>query len=86
MKIKKYLKFMIYWIFILDRIQDKIFFNNDEKELLISITEYHIEESYPAINRKMPSREEIKEVLDFTEKLFDKVCKILDIDKSEVTK
>jgi len=28
----------------------------------------------------------IKEVLDFTEELFDKVCEILDIDKNEVMK
>jgi len=38
------------------------------------------------LNKKLPSREEIKEVLDFTEKLFDTVCKVLDIEKSEVIK
>ncbi len=30
------------------------------------------------------SDDEIKEVLDFAEMLFDKVCKILEIDKTEV--
>ena len=68
------------------RIQDKIFFNSDEKELLIIITEYHIEESYPAFNRKMPPREEIKEVLEFTNNLFKEVCNILNIDIEKVVK
>ena len=30
------------------------------------------------------TNKEIKEFLDFAEKLFDKVCGILDIDKKEV--
>lgn len=54
--------------------------------LLDQISEYHIEESYPAFDRKLPPKEEIKEVLDFAEDLFDKVCKILDINKEEVRK
>ena len=66
------------------KIQDKINFNSDEKELLISITEYHIEESYPAFNRQLPPKEEIKEALAFSEELFEKVCDILKIDKKEV--
>jgi hypothetical protein len=32
----------------------------------------------------LPPRDEIKEVLDFTEQLFDKVCSILEIDKKEL--
>ena len=35
-------------------------------DLLEQITKYHIEESYPAFHRELPSREEIKKVLDFT--------------------
>jgi hypothetical protein len=42
-------------------------------------------ESYPAFNRLLPTRDEIKEVMDFTQELFSRVCKILDIDKQEVT-
>jgi len=34
----------------------------------------------------LPPREEIKEVLDFTEKLFDKVCTVLDAERSELNK
>jgi len=52
--------------------------------LLKQITKYHIEESYPVFDRTMPSRDEIKEVLDFTEELFDKVCGILNISKEDI--
>jgi HEPN domain-containing protein len=52
--------------------------------LLDQISEYHIEESYPAFDRKMPPKEEIKEVLDFGFMLFYKVCDILNIDKDDL--
>jgi len=54
-------------------------------DLLDRISKYHIEESYPAFDREMPPRDEIKIVLEFSEQLFDKVCGILEIDKSEIT-
>jgi len=57
---------------------------DEYEDLLDQITKYHIEESYPAFNRHLPSRDEIKEVLDFTMKLFDNVCQILNIDQKEV--
>ena len=57
---------------------------DDHLDLLEQITKYHIEESYPAFHRELPSRDEIKEALIFTQDLFDKVCSILDIDKKEL--
>ena len=65
-------------------IKDKIDFNDEELRLMDIITTYHIRGSYPPRDRKMPSREEIKEVLEFAKELFDRVCDILDIDKREV--
>ena len=56
----------------------------DYISMLDQISEYHIEESYPAFNRTLPPRDEIKEVLIFTEELFEKVCKIINIDIYEV--
>ncbi len=44
------------------------------------ITTYHIRGSYPPRDRKMLSREEIKEVLEFRRELFDRVCNILEIE------
>jgi len=56
----------------------------DNYPLLDQITKYHIEEAYPAFHRKAPSKEEIKEVMDFTYNLLDKVCNILDINKEDL--
>ena len=57
---------------------------NDFLDLLEQITKYHVEEAYPQHGRPMPSQSEIKEALNFAEGLFDRVCDILDIDKSEI--
>ena len=57
---------------------------SDNKVLLDQITEYHIDESYPAFDRRMPSKDEIKEVLEFGENLFERVCNILDINIEKV--
>jgi len=54
------------------------------EDLLDQITKYHIDESYPALDRNMPSKNEIKEALDFAFDIFYKVCKILDINPQEV--
>lgn len=58
----------------------------DSLDFMDQITKYHIEESYPAHNRCLPPREEIKEVLDFANELFCKVCTRLNIDPEEVKK
>jgi len=59
-------------------------FNVDELELLHTISKYHIESSYPMPNKILPEKNEINLVLGFSEELFKRVCKILDIDKKEV--
>jgi len=56
----------------------------DYEKLLEQISKYHIEESYPVFDRQLPSREEMKEVLDFSYDLFKRVCNILNINKSEL--
>jgi HEPN domain-containing protein len=61
-------------------IMDYIEFNEDELDILDLITTYHIKEAYPPMYRDLPSRDEIKEVLEFSEKLFDRVCEILEIE------
>lgn len=57
---------------------------NDSKKMLDQISEYHIEESYPAFNKFLPPQEEIKEVLDFAYELFKKVCIIFKFDMDEL--
>ncbi len=56
----------------------------EDETLLYIATKYHIEASYPQYNRALPSREEIKQILDFADELFHKVCNILNIDPEEV--
>jgi len=52
----------------------------DESEiiLLIKATEYYKEDRYPNPSYSLPSRDEIEELLEFTQELFDKVCAILE--------
>jgi len=65
-------------------IDDFISFSNEELLLLKDISTYHIEESYPAFNRPLPQKDEIKEVLEFAEKVFKNVCDTLDIKQEEL--
>jgi HEPN domain-containing protein len=65
-------------------LQDKIDFDEDELKLLATITTYHIRGSYPPKDKKLPSFEEIEKSLDFSLNLFDRVCDLLNIQKSEV--
>lgn len=58
----------------------------DNERLLEQISRYHIQESYPAFERNLPSRNEIKEVLEFTESLFERICDILSIEIKDVKK
>ena len=58
--------------------------NEDDIKILGIATTYNIKQRYPSADRRLPSREEIKEVLDLSEYLFDKVCKILNITTDEV--
>jgi len=59
--------------------------NKEEKFLLEIATDYYRSDRYPNPNYTLPSREEIKEVLDFTKNLFGEVCKIVNISKEEFT-
>ena len=63
---------------------DKIDFSSEELDLMDRISTYHIKGSYPIQDRQMPSRDELKEVLEFSDELFHRVCKILDIDEKVV--
>jgi len=65
-------------------LQDRIDFDEDELKLLATITTYHIRGSYPPKDKKLPSFEEIEKSLDFSLNLFDRVCSLLNIQKSEV--
>jgi len=42
------------------------------------------EDRYPNPNYSLPSRDEVQEVLEFTEKLFKHVCYLLEIKKEDI--
>lgn len=65
-------------------IVDYLQFKDSEIDLLDIATEYCLHSRYPAGNTELPSRKEIKEVLDFTKNLLERVCQKLEIDKQEV--
>ena len=67
-------------------INDYISFDYDELDLLRIISSYHIKGSYPTPDRRLPSMEEIKNVIEFTDQLFYQVCKLLEIDPEDVKK
>lgn len=60
--------------------------SDDEVKYLELATDYFKEDRYPNPYYCLPQREEIKEVLDFTNDLFYKVCIILNINPEEVKK
>jgi len=65
-------------------IEEYLQIEEDEIVLLKIATDYYKEDRYPNPNYSLPPREEIREVLDFTVKLFDRVCGIVEIDKGEL--
>ncbi len=65
---------------------DKITFDDDEQRLLAIISKYHIKGSYHTPDRNMPSRDELNNVLEFQDRLFNQVCTNLEIDPNEEKK
>lgn len=57
----------------------------DDIGILGIATTYHTKQRYPVPHKKLPSKEEIKEVLHLTEYLFNKACEVLEIDKMNHT-
>lgn len=63
---------------------DIIEFNEYEIELLEKTTDYYREDRYPNPNYSLPSKQETKEILEFTINLFKKVCHLLEISMDEI--
>ena len=60
---------------------DDIVIEDREIDFLYRATEYFKEDRYPNLDYCLPEREEIAEVLEFAQKLFGKVCDMLEIDE-----
>jgi HEPN domain-containing protein len=66
-------------------VEDFLKLKENEIILLKVATNYYKEDRYPNPNYFLPSREEINEILSYTQKFFERVCKILEIDKNDLT-
>ncbi len=65
-------------------LEDRIDLNEDKIFLLSIATTYQTKQRYPVAQKKLPPREEIKEILDFADKLFEDILKKLDIDIGDI--
>ena len=65
-------------------LEDRIDLDEDEIFLLSIATTYQTKQRYPIAQKKLPPREEIKEVLDFTSRLFEAVLKKLEINIGDI--
>jgi len=68
--------------YIIDALID---LHNTDIILLRIATDYYKEDRYPNPYYSLPTKDEIKEVLDFTITLFDNVCRKMGINKNELT-
>jgi len=58
---------------------------DDEKVYLLSIaTTYQTKQRYPVVHKKLPSKDEIKEVLSFSEYMFDLIIQTLHLSKNTI--
>lgn len=60
--------------------------NDDEIEFLAIATTYHTKQRYPSPHKRLPRKEEIKTILDFTIVLMETVCQRLDINMDDIKK
>ena len=58
---------------------DIFILNDDELYILAIATTYYTKQRYPTPHKKLPSKEEIKNVISFSKQLLSDICKNLDI-------
>lgn len=61
-------------------------FTLDEDDLMyLSIaTAYYIKQKYPTPHKRLPSKEEIEEIIQFSNRIFNRICILLDIDPDKI--
>ncbi len=70
---------------VYELVTEYIQLEESEIDLLDIALHYYTHDKYPAMHGILPERQEIKTVLDFATELFERVCRILEINKQEVT-
>ena len=70
---------------VYELVTNRIQLKESQVRILAIATTYYIQDRYPS-PVDLPPREQIKEVLDFAEVLFSRICQILDIKEHDVMK
>ncbi len=65
-------------------IAEYIRFDEAEMRILGIATLYYVHDRYPIFQNVLPDRSQIRDVMDFADRLFVRVCGILKIDEMEV--
>ena len=55
-----------------------------EIEYLESATSYYVENRYPNAYFTLPTKEEIRQTLDFTTELFERICNVLQLEPTSL--
>lgn len=63
---------------------DDFYLEEDEIFLLAIASKYYTEQRYPVVDKESPTREEIKEMIDLANKVFNRICVIFDIKFEDV--
>ena len=63
---------------------DNIVFDEYEMELLEKTTDYYREDRYPNPTYSLPTQEETKEILEFSNSLFSKICNLVDVSIKDI--
>ena len=66
------------------KVKDSIALNDYELDYLEIATNYFKEDRYPNPSYSLPQKEEIKTILDFTEELLFRVCKIINVNENDL--
>lgn len=63
---------------------DNFILDDEDIALLALATKYHSKQRYPNPHKILPPREEIKQVINFANTLFERVCTLLEISIEEI--
>ena len=69
---------------VYELVTDSIQLDESKIRMLGIATNYYVHDRYPVGPVVLPERKEINEVLEFAENLFEKACRVLEIDQQEI--
>lgn len=58
---------------------DDFYLEEDDIFLLAIASNYYTEQRYPVVDKESPTKEEIKDMIDLADKVFNQICGLFDI-------